>query len=214
MRALPLGVPKIIEFNGVAYRLMGTGRYYLSQSNSNQGRKHPRGLHVAIWEFYSKKTVPRGWHVHHKDGNPHNNGYENLECLPAKEHRKIPKKIDRVAMGKNLERIRPLATAWHRSAVGRQWHREHARKIWEKSLRVGCLCCVCGGPFESYHANAKFCSQRCERKKAVSEGRYRENRICFICQSKFSVDYKYGKVRTCSFRCRAFLTQRIIKARL
>ena len=95
MRALPLGVPKIIEFNGVAYRLMGTGRYYLSQSNSNQGRKHPRGLHVAIWEFYNKKRVPKDYEIHHKDGNTFNNDISNLECISRIEHNKIPKNFNK-----------------------------------------------------------------------------------------------------------------------
>ena len=87
-----MDVPETVIFNGKEYKLMGTGKYYLSQARSNKERKNAKGLHVAIWEFYSGKTVPKGYIVHHKDGNPHNNNFENLECISRDEHKKIPKK--------------------------------------------------------------------------------------------------------------------------
>src|SRR3990167_129843 len=74
-------IQKIIEFNRIKYRLMGKGRYYLSQSTTNQGRKNPKGLHVSVWEFHNKKEVPKGFHVHHKDSNTFNNDISKLECL-------------------------------------------------------------------------------------------------------------------------------------
>jgi hypothetical protein len=67
-------IQEVIEFNGIKYRLMGgKRRYYLSQSNTNAGRKRPKGLHVAVYEFYSGEKVQKGFHVHHKDGNCYNN---------------------------------------------------------------------------------------------------------------------------------------------
>lgn len=62
--------PEEVVFNGVAYKLMGAKRYYLSQSRTDAGRKGAKGLHVAIWEFYNHKKVPSGYCIHHKDGNP------------------------------------------------------------------------------------------------------------------------------------------------
>lgn len=86
-----------VTFNGVTYRLMGSRKYYLSQSTTNEGRKAPKGLHVAIWEFFSGKTVPQGFHIHHKDGNTFNNEFSNLECLSRNEHcKKTNYKTERV----------------------------------------------------------------------------------------------------------------------
>jgi len=80
-------IPKVIEFNGKQYGLMGGERkYYLSKSNTNSGRKNPQGLHVAIWEFYNKRKVPVGYQIHHKDGDTFNNDINNLECLPTGKH--------------------------------------------------------------------------------------------------------------------------------
>ena len=70
--------PETVVLNGILYRLMGTKRYYLSQSSSNTGRKGAKGLHVASYECHTDKTVPKGHVVHHKDGNPFNNSIENL----------------------------------------------------------------------------------------------------------------------------------------
>ena len=82
-------IQKVIVFNGIEYKLMGQGKYYLSQSKNNEGRKHAKGLHVAIWEFHNKKTVPKGYQIHHKDFNPYNNDISNLECISIKQHAKI-----------------------------------------------------------------------------------------------------------------------------
>ena len=79
-------IQKIITFNGIEYRLMGQGKYYLSQSKSNEGRKYAKGLHVAIWEYYNGKEVPKGYCIHHKDGNTLNNDISNLECIEIREH--------------------------------------------------------------------------------------------------------------------------------
>ena len=34
-------------------------------------------------------AIPKGYHIHHIDGNPLNNAIENLQCLSAKDHEKI-----------------------------------------------------------------------------------------------------------------------------
>jgi len=114
-------IQKIIVFNGVSYKLMGGKRkYYLGQSTTNQGRKNPKGLHVAIWEFHNRKKVPKGYVVHHKDGNTFNNDFSNLECLSSGKHlsehfkKNWKNKEFRKKVKTNLNKIRPLATKWHK----------------------------------------------------------------------------------------------------
>ena len=76
--------PKFVVFNGTSFRLMGGKKtYYLSQSNTNKGRRGAKGLHVAIYEFYSGQKVQKGFEIHHKDGNGRrstqaNNDIDNL----------------------------------------------------------------------------------------------------------------------------------------
>ena len=64
-----MDIKETIIFNGVEYRLLSGGRYYLSQSTTNDGRRHAKSLHVAIWEYYNKKPCPKGYEIHHIDGN-------------------------------------------------------------------------------------------------------------------------------------------------
>ena len=141
--------PKTITFNGVEYRLMGAGRYYLSQSTSNEGRKHAKGLHVAIWEYYNGQEVPDGYEIHHKDGDTFNNDISNLECVSHGEHRKLHPVKDMEKQKEHLERIRPLAAEWHKSEEGHEWHVQHAKKTIQNVPRKQHTCIVCGKQFDT-----------------------------------------------------------------
>lgn len=71
-------------------RKAGIGRRERAEAakrSSNQpylriGRKW---AHRAIWEE-AHGPIPSGYHVHHKDGNRHNNSLKNLELVRANEH--------------------------------------------------------------------------------------------------------------------------------
>lgn len=128
-----MDIPKSIEFNGIKYSLMGKKRYYLSSSTTNKGRKGAKGLHVAIWEFFNKATVPKGFVIHHRDHNWLNNNPLNLICISRKAHAKEHAYFyQRFELKEHLAKIRPLASKWHRSEVGRLWHSNKAKKDWEK----------------------------------------------------------------------------------
>ena len=158
-------VQRVVVFNGVTYRLMGAGTYYLSQSTSNEGRRSCKGLHVAVWEFHSRQRVPKGRCIHHKDGNHFNNDFSNLECLSYREHRALhpysPQGLEK--QKKHLESIRSKAAEWHRSEEGREWHRQHGIRCAEKrkNIRFNIGCHVCGATFESKRKWSKYCSRRC-----------------------------------------------------
>ena len=207
-----MGIQKIITFNGVEYRLMGTGRYYLSQSNTNRGRKNPKGLHTAIWEFYSGKKVPKGYCVHHKDGDVFNNEYSNLECISIREHMQYHsrknyenpeyRQKNRIA----LSHAQEAAKEWHKSEEGRAWHREHASSI-DWTPKYECICIQCGKYFKSCHKGAKFCCDECGEKYRATDLRY--TAVCKQCGKEF----RYGKRKPsspdrqfCCKSCRAIYT--------
>ena len=153
-------IPKSIIFNGIEYRLMGAGKYYLSQSTSNEGRKGAKGLHVAVWEYYSGQKVPKGYEVHHIDGNPFNNDFSNLECVSPSEHRERHKEsLDEYNKSQkqldHLERIRPLAKEWHASEEGREWHKNHYEESLGKIEPTEHTCILCGKKFMSKYKYAK-----------------------------------------------------------
>lgn len=160
-----------IWFNGIKYRLMGNGRYYLSQSNSNAGRIGAKGLHVAIWEYYSNKKVPKGYVVHHKDGNYKNNTFENLECISKEEHFKLHH-LQKVILGKSekqiahLAKIREKANEWHKSEEGSIWHQKHAQNTLAKAwaFEEERTCVICGNKYIARARHSKYCCRQCQTK--------------------------------------------------
>ena len=200
-----MAIQKTITFNGVEYRLMGSGRYYLSQSKSNEGRRGAKSLHVAIWEFYNRQEVSEGYCIHHKDHNTFNNDISNLECVPIKQHLsehsrenwQSPEYRKKMA---DTQYIRcKAASEWHRSEEGREWHRKHAHC--ERKMRVS-ICRFCGRGFLSNKIDAWFCCEKCgENYRRNYELKY--TAICQECGKEF----QYGKGSACQpdrkFCCRS-----------
>jgi hypothetical protein len=199
---------------------MGTGRYYLSQSTSNEGRKHAKGLHVAIWEFYSGEKVQKGDIIHHKDGNYFNNDYSNLERITRREHLALHAEKNR---GKkpskeqleHLSRVREKATLWHRSEAGRAWHREHAKTSLGKIKKEKYCCSFCKKDFESKiklrKVERRFCSSKCYTKWQWRNNFEIIRKKCVICYKEFDARASRHARITCSDECRAKLRMQNIR---
>lgn len=191
---------------------MGSQRYYLSSATKNLQRKGAQGLHVAIWEFYSGKTVQKGYVVHHKDGNPFNNSYENLECVSAKQHMQAHWKINKTndaLMQKYrdiLHKNRYKAIAWHKSSEGRAWHKENAKtSILKIFYERQFVCQECNNTFISRNPTANSCSQYCTNKRRYNRLRNeKEQYICVVCEAIFVASKNPNHKRqrkTCSRGC-------------
>lgn len=48
-------------------------------------------VHRFIYECW-RGSIPKGWHVHHRNGDPTDNRLENLQAMPAEEHMKMQPK--------------------------------------------------------------------------------------------------------------------------
>lgn len=200
-----------IIFNDVIYRLMSNGKYYLSQSTTNSGRKKAKGLHVAIWEYYNDKTVPIGCEIHHTDGNTLNNSIENLECLTTKQHAKTK---NYAKQPEHLSRIRKLSKEWHSSEEGIKWHREHAKDSIFKRTKITLVCKMCGKEFETVVHNARFCSHNCSVKWDYRAKTKEIFKNCVVCGKEFTAKittrHKEGKI-TCSKSCASKLLHKNLK---
>jgi hypothetical protein len=73
------------------------GEAYTTQhtAKSNQARwvvRLPTGVikyeHILVWEA-AHGPLPRGWVIHHKDGDPLNNALENLQAMPKGAHTRM-----------------------------------------------------------------------------------------------------------------------------
>lgn len=141
-------------FDGGLYRLWPSERYF-----ARGGAK----LHRAVWAS-AFGDIPRGCHIHHRDGNAANNAIDNLECLPASEHLRLPTG----RAGSISDKARAAAAEWHRSEEGRLWHKRHAErtKSWTKWERHPKNCLTCGNEFQALvrknGREQKFCHANCK----------------------------------------------------
>lgn len=149
-------------FNGGLYR-MWPSETYLSRG----GHKIHRDVWIAAFG-----PVPKGCHIHHRDGNVLNNAVGNLECLPGSEHLSRTWRSGAKAKLASSEHFtdaaRAKAAEWHRSDAGRLWHSRHAKSsaAWTKWRRETKNCEHCGKPFDALvrknaHAHI-YCTATCK----------------------------------------------------
>lgn len=182
------------EFNGERFYLCG-----------NYFQHNGRRLHRTVWEhFYG--AIPEGYDIHHKDKDRANNQVWNLEMMSDAEHSRLhgTDPAHEEYRKRHIEDIRPLASEWHGSEVGRAWHSEHARQGWENAPLLTYVCTQCGKQFQSRahyspHRN-KFCSNKCRAAFRRDSGVDDEERVCPECGKTFVIN-RYAKQYLCSKEC-------------
>ena len=191
--------------DGIYFYEARTGGYYSGNIKDADGKRHIKRAHIYVWEKYNGK-VPKGYHVHHLDGNKANNDISNLALMSAFAHSSHHVLEHSDASRERMQSIvRPLAIQWHKSEAGSEWHKEHyedsTRAIW--SARITKTCEVCGKQFETNHASqnkARFCSNNCKSAFRRMSGVDNETRYCRICGKPF-ITNKYSRALLCSKEC-------------
>lgn len=151
--------PKVIEFQGRKYTL--SGRYYRRNVWGSDG---PTSLHRAIWES-AHGPIPKGYDIHHKDGDCFNNAVENLEKVESREHVRAHtlERIKSGELGPPSDKAREAAAEWHASPEGLEWHRKNGVEAWKSREWHLCECHNCGAKFMSpYPTRAKWCHLNCK----------------------------------------------------
>lgn len=205
-----MGRCEVIVFQGVKFRRYPDSphesdrRYYCPGIGDRQ--RGVKRLHEEIWQAHNG-PIPAGHHVHHGDHDHLNNDPGNLELLTVAEHKahhaqhtehlRTPKHLA------HLDRIRPAASAWHRSDAAKALHVELGRLSWENREPVRLACQQCGDPYETLTIGpARFCSNKCKSAWRRAAGLDDEDRTCERCGETFRAN-RYTKVRFCSRSCSA-----------
>lgn len=182
---------KTIIIDGRRFTLSAGKNYHYNSSL----RKH---LHQYIWEK-ENGPIPKGYEIHHIDGNTMNNDITNLMMVTIQEHKEIhsnnmsEERID--YLRKNLnENARPKAIEWHKSKEGSKWHKKHYETTKVKlHAKHEFKCECCGEVFESVNNGInRFCSNKCKSKFRRMNGLDNVTRICVTCGKEFSTN-KYKK---------------------
>ena len=199
-------LPKHQYFDGQTFTRDEHTGYYLA----TKGKPRKR-MHIYVWEYYHSE-VPKGYEVHHRDGNKANNDISNLQLVKPQEHQEIHRKMlneeEREWRRNNLAKTaRPKASEWHKSEDGRAWHRQQYEKTKDKLHQTEeHVCVVCGKTFMGIR-QAKYCSNACKSADRRKQGLNNEERVCEVCGKSFITD-KYRKASTCSRQCRGILKWR------
>lgn len=189
------------------------GRWYLRDVRGYYYNSHTRKrLHQAVWISHNG-PIPKGCEIHHKDLNKENNDISNLECLTRKEHHDLHNALltdeERQWRRENLDKnARPKASEWHKSAEGREWHRNHVKEQIAKgqlNKKMMFNCSMCGKEFESIARNLNanhFCCNACKARYLRKKRREDKSatRMCVICGKIFSCS-KWSNTETCSPTC-------------
>lgn len=62
--------------------------WYLTVNLIKKKTRFTRRLHRLVYEAFVGE-IPKGYHIHHKDGNKQNNHVENLQLLDVKSHHNL-----------------------------------------------------------------------------------------------------------------------------
>lgn len=183
-------------FNGQKYKLHKNERYY---------SKWNRRLHREVWEYYNGE-IPKDYHIHHVDGNTHNNNIENLNLI----HKRLHLKFEGKKRFKNNPKFAKefhakgivSAKEWHKSEQGIQWHKEHA-----KIYTFGVFdypekeCLQCTKLFKPKTKQTKFCHNNCKSAFRKKQGTDNQKRICKKCGVEFECN-KYNQQQNCKRGCK------------
>lgn len=158
-------------------------------------------LHRQIWKD-NFGEIPKGFHIHHKDGNPLNNELNNLECISPKEHAEKHADEFREARRAQIKIAQVKATEWHKSEKAKEFHRNLGIKSWENRKSVQKVCDECGKAYacKTTRQTDRFCSRLCISRANEKSKRYYEKRLCVICGSEFTAK-KSKPQKTCSRAC-------------
>ena len=186
-----------IEYNGKRFvKDMKYGYYHAHFGDTT------KMLHRVIWED-NFGSIPKGFHVHHKDGNKDNNTVDNLELVDAYSHLYWHGKNKKLSK-EHLNKMIVASKSWHSSDEGLMWHSNHMKDIIANLPQVIKKCDFCGNDYSvksAYSNKSRFCSNRCKSAYRRKHKLDYVDAICPICGNTFRTD-KYKPGITCSLACR------------
>lgn len=184
---------KYIEYDGLRFCRDDKTGYYLNSTIRKR-------LHRYVWEK-EVGTIPKGFHVHHLNGDKSDNRIENLALMNVTGHLRMHmQEADRKAKAReNVKKAILAAPAWHKSEEGRAWHSQHSKG--KKPKRAEKTCNVCGRSFMGT-ATQRFCSNACKAKYRRDNGLDDVERVCEQCGKRFMAS-RFGEQKFCSRECQA-----------
>ena len=195
-----------IEYKGIIYRKHPHQKYfYCSQSLLKTRKLYSRSLHRQMW-YDAYGEIPVGYQVHHKDRNAFNNTLNNFELKESKWHASYHAK-EKVERDPNFfkefqKKGIAVAPLWHKSEIGREWHKQNAKNMGLATLTYGLKKCDnCNKEFTLKSKNGRFCSNACKSAWRRKNNPDMAPFNCLTCGKEY-ITLKYLPVKYCSKECR------------
>lgn len=192
------------RFDGVTYHKDKGGHYRTTVP-----------IHRAHWSYYHGE-VPKGYDIHHINGDKTNNDISNLLILKKSEHHSLHRHIAIAkeytcvcdVCGKIFSSLSPKAnTRFCSAACNAQAQRKRKKNY---TIRK---CVVCGKNFSVFKTKTtRCCSKSCAMTLSWQTGREKiTEKICPTCNKKFSPKRRKQIYcsRTCAAKSRETLTEKI-----
>ncbi|NNU96185.1 HNH endonuclease signature motif containing protein [Anoxybacillus sp. EFIL] len=191
---------KYAYFDGIKFTRDDKTGYYLNSTIRKR-------LHRYVWEYFHGE-IPKGWHVHHVDGDKNNNHISNLVIIPHGKHATLHGEMNALderwlewARNNLAKNARPKANEWHKTEEGKAWHKE----LWKRSIgkmeKQVYKCEYCAQVFAAKpNTKNRFCSNKCKSAWRRKEGLDNEERVCECCGEHF-VTNRFKKTKYCSKKC-------------
>ena len=176
--------------------------YYLASKKTNANKRER--LHEFVWRT-CKGDIPKGYQIHHIDGDKSHNDISNLEALSPKDHATKHKAMrteeQKQAMRENLIlNVIPKSKKWHASDQGRQWHSAHAKETSKNRQPQEYKCTYCGESFYSKRIfndkENRFCCNKCKSTFRRKQGIDDIEKRCEKC-GKIYISNKYSQTKFC-----------------
>ncbi len=158
--------------DGKEFRLYPNNKYFTDGSIR---------AHVWLWKKHFGE-IPKGFHIHHVNGDPHCNEIENLEMIKCREHLSAHAK-QRVKENpewfndfhsKGVKAAAEKMTEWRRTEEGKEFHKTIGAMSYANAEYKDYTCQQCGKTFQSriFHKGPdsrmypKYCHLNCRAKAA------------------------------------------------
>lgn len=205
------------DFEGFKYKRYPNAklprrRNYFQRHVKVEGKLTTTYLHREIWKTHHGE-IPKGFHIHHKDGNPLNNAIENFECLSALEHRK--KHADELGMtiSEYYKYVKSKGVSWNKTIEGRNFKSQQAKNIWKNRRPIPMICRFCNKSFSKHSTRGlknEFCSQNCTKRHGFMTGEYAIEKQCIECSNIFKCRPDKPRL-TCSKACQSIQHTKMMK---
>src|ERR1035437_715100 len=148
-----------------------TNRVYFSGWIFYKGEIKKTYLHRFKWTI-ERGEIPKGFHIHHKDGDTINNEIDNYECMEGRAHlsytnKNVSPELKQFRID-TLRKHQYKSAKWHKSKKGSEWHKQHGRNTFIGS-ETKRKCLECGKEFISTtkYKEVKWCGHKCKVRVAA-----------------------------------------------